>query len=330
MKTKLLFSMLVSQIVLSQTTITKAVNDPVANDVINNQQIIGTINNTPTGSGVSYNNSTVTGGPVVATNYVAPTATDISTYPGTTIKSTDGANISYFKQSSTKLELLAAVTSAGTINFNVNSAVVMQYPLAFGNTASNQAKGSFTSPTASGLLKGPVAINADASGTLIVGTKTYNNILRVKVTQNFNLYQSTDTTYLFSIGTMTGTTYQYYSSTSKFPVLTYSEGNISVPLLSINQNSSDATAQSFVFLGTKDFQFIEDFTIYPNPAQDFIKIKANDSNWISASIVTMEGRKIQDAKIVDNTIDVSMLNLGTYLLELKGKKENKSIKFIKN
>lgn len=330
MKSNLLFSLLFSQIVFAQTTITKAFNDPVVGNVVNNSQVVGTVNNTGTGAGVTYNNASLTGGPGVPMTYSTPTATEIASYPGSTIKSSDGANTSYYKQSATKLELTGTVSPAATINFNAQNAVIMTYPLVFGNTASNQAKGTFTSTAASGLMKGTVAINADANGTLVLGTNTYTNILRVKITQNFNLYQSTDTSYLFAIGTMTGTSYQYYSTISKFPLLSYSEGNVTVPLMSINQNSSEATAQSFTVLGTKDFKFVEDFIIYPNPAQDVIIVKGKENSGLNAMVYSEDGRLLKNTKLNDGKMDISTLKSGVYFLELQCKNTNKKLKFIKN
>ena len=330
MKLNLFLTLMASPCLLAQTTITKAFNDPVVGDVVNNQQVVGTVDNTASGAGVTYNNASLTGGAIVATTFSAPTSAEISSYPGTTIKSTDGVNTSFLKQSATKLELTAMVTSQGTINFNADNATAMSYPLAFGNSVNDQAKGTFTSSAANGLVKGNVLINADANGTLIIGSNTYTNILRVKTTQNFNLYQSTDTFYTFPVGTITGTTYQYYNGSSKFPLLSHLSGNISVPLLGINQSTTEAVAQGFTFLGTKDFQFVEDFMIYPNPAQDFIQIKTNTKESLMATIYSLEGRKIKSMPLKDGRVEITDLSPATYLLEVKGKTFNKTVKFIKN
>jgi hypothetical protein len=206
----------------------------------------------------------------------------------------------------------------------------MVYPMAFGNAVADNAKGTFTSTAASGLFKGTVNLNADANGTLIIGANTYTNILRVKVTQAFKLYQTSDTMYLFSIGDMNATSYQYYNATSKFPLLNHTDGSIIVPLASINQTTSEAVAQGFTFLGAQDFQFIEEVSIFPNPAQDFIKIQSKDNLFHTANIITMEGRVVNRMELKTNFVSVSDLQPGTYVLELLGKNTVKKLKFIKN
>ncbi|MBS1549214.1 MAG: T9SS type A sorting domain-containing protein [Bacteroidetes bacterium] len=330
MKINLFFTLTLGTLAMAQTTITKAFNDPVAGNTINNQQVVGTVNNTPSGAGVTYDNSTLTGGPTAATTYVTPSASEIVSYPGSTLKSTDGVNTTFFKQSATKLEITGMVTTQGTLNFNADNATAMSYPLAFGNTVNDNVKGTFTSTAASGLIKGTIAINADANGTLLLGGNTYTNILRVKITQNLNLYQSSDTFYTFPIGSITGTTYQYYNGSSKFPLLSFVTGNISVPLLSINQSTTEAVAQSFTFLGTKDIQFKEEVKVYPNPALDFIKIQDVEHIYNKVNIFSLDGKIVRSMDIRNNEIPVADLQTGTYLMEMIGKNTTKKIKFIKN
>lgn len=324
------FLFLVCPFAFSQTTITKAFNDPVVGDNVNNQQVTGTVNNTGSGANVTYDNSALTGGGIAVLSYSTPSAGDITSYPGTTIKSTDGTNSTYLKQSATTLEMTGAVISAGTLNFSADNATIMTYPLSYGNTSTDNAKGSFTTTLANGLLKGTVTVNADATGTLLLAANTYNNILRVKITQNFNLYQSSDTNYVFPIGTLTGTTYQYYNMQSKFPLLTYAEGNISVPLLGINQNSSDATAQAFTFLAANNFSSDKIISLYPNPAENFIYLKMlEETGKTSGTIYNMEGKLIKQVLLKNNVIDISDLSAGEYLLRIENKNIQQSMKFIK-
>ena len=329
MKINLLISLLLSQICFSQVTITKAFNDPVVGDVVNNKNVVGTVNNAGSGSGQTFDNSLLTAGTPIVTTFSTPTSAEITSYPGTTIKSSDGATTSFFKQSSSKLEITALITTEGTLSFAGDNATAIQYPFAFGNSVVDNAKGTFTSTTASGLIKGTVTITADASGTLIMSGNTYSNVLRVKTVQNFNLYQSSDTFYTFPIGTITGTSYQYYNASSKQPLLSSISGNISVPILSFNQSTNQAVAQSTAFLGTKDVQFVEDFVIYPNPAQNFIKLKGNIDNQLEVEIFSFEGKYLKKSLVKNELIDISNLTPGTYILKLIGKDVQRTIKFIK-
>lgn len=60
--------------------------------------------------------------------------------------------------------------------------------------------------------------------------------------------------------------------------------------------------------------------IYPNPAQDIIQIKNAPSESISAHIYTISGKLIQITP-VKNTIDISQLSIGTYLIKLMNSKD---------
>lgn len=331
MKKNLFFlQFLFTTLAFSQTTITKAFNDPIIGDVISNNQVTGTVDNSATGSGATFSNPSVTMGAAITNTYSAPTTAEITTFPGSTIKNNDGAGTTYFyKTSATQLEITGLINTDATLNFSADNAIALKYPTSFGNTFSDNARGTFTSTVASGLFKGTISSNADASGTLIIGTKTFTNVLRIKTVQNFNLHQSTDTMYLFPIGTITNTMYLYFDNIRKFPLLTYTEGNISVPLLSINQNSSGAQAQNFVFMGTDESSVKTSLKIYPNPTQDFIFVEGKHQ-FVFAEIYSADSRLIKTVEIRKNAIDVSDLSVGNYLLKLSTKDSvSETIFFIK-
>ena len=68
------------------------------------------------------------------------------------------------------------------------------------------------------------------------------------------------------------------------------------------------------------------FTIYPNPSQDLLKIDAHPSYTFNLRIYNAEGQQVMNIDSVDtkSTIDVSMLSKGAYLLVLEDKKGRKS------
>ncbi len=332
MKKSLLFiATIVATSVFSQVTLTKAFNDPIVGETVNNNVVTGTVDNSATGSGATFSNSSLTMGAAAATTYVAPTAAEIATFPNSTIKQNDGSGTSiFYKQSTTKLEITGLVTPDATLNFSVDNGTATAYPTTFGNSYTDNAKGTFTSTTASGLFSGTINSQANASGTLLIGPNTYTNVLRVKVVQNFNLHQSTDTMYLFPIGNITNTMYIYYNAANKFPLLTSTDGTVTIPLLSINQTNSSAVAQNFVFLGTNDeVIFKEDVRLYPNPTQDILNISGN-KKFSDAEIFSAEGRLLKSLKIDRNSIDVSFLTAGNHMIILKGKDvESQTLFFIK-
>ena len=74
---------------------------------------------------------------------------------------------------------------------------------------------------------------------------------------------------------------------------------------------------------------LSNFTVYPNPATNTINIKTN-FNIKEYSIYNITGQKVQAQELKNNTINISYLPMGIYLLQLHSKNRNNSIKLIKN
>lgn len=304
----------------AQTIITKAFNDPLVGDIVNNFVVNGTVDNSATGANTTFNNASLTQGAASQVTYIAPTPSEITTYPGSTIKMIDTGNSILYKASATKLEITGVITPDATLNFAADNGTFITYPASFGYTNSDTAKGTFTSTAASGLFKGTIVTTADASGTLNVGPKTYTNVLRIKSVQNFNLYQSTDVNYLIPIGTVVNTAYTYFDSVHKFPLLSSTNGTLNVPILSINQTTSGAQALNEVFLAVNDnLVKKQNFKIYPNPAQDFIQFQGETKSYSTAKVYSLDGKLVKTADIHSGKIQISDLPPAAYFIEVSGK-----------
>lgn len=321
-----------SGIYSAQTTITKAFNDPVTGETANYLSVTGTPDNSATGGGVTFNNASLAFGPASLTTYSTPTSTEITTFPGSTLKMVGSGNTVYYKQSASKLEITGLVTTDATLNLSANNGTFISYPAAFGYSETDQAQGTFSSTSASGLCKGTVTISADASGTLILASSTFTNVLRVKSVQNFNLHLPTDTSFLFPIGSIVNTSYSYYNSTYKFPLLTTIQTVINVPVAGINnQTTNAAQALNTLNLSTKDLGIQEKLMIYPNPAQEFIELKGGTGNYTTAKIYTLNGRLVKTSDAKSGKVQVSDLPSASYFIEVTGKddKNTETSKFIK-
>ncbi|MCT2407468.1 T9SS type A sorting domain-containing protein [Chryseobacterium antibioticum] len=331
MKTPLLFLLGISGALSAQITLTKAANDPLSGDTANNYTVTGTVNNSATGANVTFSNGSLTQGAASPTTYSIPSAAEITTFPGSTIKMSSGATTIFYKTSAAKLEITGVINPEATLNFSVDNGTYMNYPTAFGITQSDNARGNFTSSVANGLFSGTMGTLADAYGTLIISNKTYTNVLRVKFTQNFNLYSPFDVTFSNPIGTFTNTAYSYYDGNHRYALLTSTSGNISVPLLGINQSTSSAAALSETFLATANTTKKEDFVVYPNPAKDFIGFKGNTENYTTANIYSLDGKLIKTSDIQSGNVQISELPPASYFIEIKRKNSEtkKNTKFIK-
>lgn len=314
----------------AQTTITKAFNDPVVGETVNNVTVNGTVDNSATGAGVTFQNGSLTQGAAAATTNTAPTASDLIAFPGTTIKMNGLGNAVLYKQTATKLEITGLITPEATLNFSVNNGTAITYPAAFGYNEVDQAQGTFTSSAASGIFKGTITNTADAAGTLILGYQTYPNVLRLKSVQNLNLHQSNDILFLVPIGTVTNTTYTYYDNVRKFPILSYTSANISVPLLGINQTTTGAQALNEAFLNVTDSAPKTKMQIFPNPVGETINIKGDLSKYTTGKIFGTDGKLIKSSELRNAQIEVSDLSSAVYFLEISGKDaEVQTMKFIK-
>ncbi|WP_228428170.1 T9SS type A sorting domain-containing protein [Chryseobacterium oncorhynchi] len=265
------------------------------------------------------------------TSYLAPIASEITTFPGSNIKMIDGATTIFYKASSTKLEITGIVNPQATLNFTLDNGTYITYPTTYNTPQNDTAKGTFSSSVANGLFSGTLNTVADAYGTLMVGGHTYNNVLRVKFTQNFNLYSPIDLTYSNPIGTVTNTAYSYYDATHRYPLLSSTNGNITVTILGINQSTSSAQALSETFLAVNNVIKKQNLIVYPNPAQDFIGFKGNTENYSTAKIYSLDGKLIKTSDIKSGNISVSDLPPASYFIEVSGKdsEAKKNTKFIK-
>lgn len=326
MKKTLLLALAAFGLCSAQTTITKAFNDPVIGETVNNLIINGTVDNSATGNNVVFNNASLTQGAASPTVYSAPDAGEITTYPGSTIKMTGGGNTILFKQTASKLEITGLITPDATLNFAANNGTYISYPAAFGYTETDTAQGTFSSSAASGNFSGNINISADAAGTLIIGPNTYTNVLRIKSVQVFNL-----TVGPFPAGTITNTSYLYYSGTYKAPLLSYTSANINVPALNMNQTTTAAQALSVAFLGTGETVKKDRFRVYPNPVQDFIGFTGQTGDYSTAKIYSLDGKLIKTSDIQSGKVQVSELPASSYFIEFSGKDSAKkeSTKFIK-
>lgn len=331
MKKSILFLLGTSAMFSAQITLTKATHDPIVGDIVNYNTITGTVNNSATGANTTFSNGSLTQGAASQTTYSVPTSSEITTFPGSNIKMVDGTNTIYYKASTTKLEITGIINPQATLNFSVDNGTYNYYPTTYGPAQNDNAKGTFSSSVANGLFSGTLSTQADAYGTLIIGNQTYNNVLRVKYTQNFNLYSSFDIAYSNPIGSVTNTAYAYYDATHRYALLSSTSGNISVPLLGINQSTSSAQALSETFLSVSKVAKKQNLAIYPNPAQDFIGFKGDIENYSTAKIYSLDGKLIKTSDIKSGNIQISDLPPASYFIEVNGKntETKQNTKFIK-
>ncbi|PWN70021.1 T9SS C-terminal target domain-containing protein [Chryseobacterium phosphatilyticum] len=332
MKTSLFILLGTPAVFSAQITLTKATHDPVINDIVNNSIVTGTVDNSATGPNVTFSNGSLAQGASSQVTYSTPTATEIGNYPGSTIKMIDGTTTIFYKASATKLEITGIINPQVTLNFNQDNGTYIAYPTTYSLTAqSDTVQGLFSSSIANGLVKGTMAFQADAYGTLMVAGKTYNNVLRVKFTQNIGLYSPIDITFSNPLGTFTNTAYSYYDASHRYALLSSTSGTLSVPAFGINQTTATAQALNETFLAVGHVMKKANLSIYPNPAQDFIGFKGEVDNYSTAKIYSLDGKLVKTSEVKSGNVQISDLPPASYFIEVGGKNTEtaKTTKFIK-
>ena len=85
-------------------------------------------------------------------------------------------------------------------------------------------------------------------------------------------------------------------------------------------------------LNVTEQDFIKSISVYPNPISSTFTLKtsSNDLSGLSIQIFNVIGKKVYEEKgLKSNTINVSELNTGIYILKIMSETQQKTIKLIK-
>jgi PKD repeat protein len=112
------------------------------------------------------------------------------------------------------------------------------------------------------------------------------------------------------------------TATSQNPTITFNTaGTYEVSLIASNSNGASINLSTETIIVNSTAGITEnnnsDISIYPNPVNDFVYIKLNQSKINAIKITSILGAQI-DANLnkSNNTIDVTHLNAGTYFLSV--------------
>ncbi len=156
-------------------------------------------------------------------------------------------------------------------------------------------------PTAT--ITSPTSSQIFSAGTTSVDLEytTANSPTRVDIEVNGVITSNTGPTGPFNITTTDGETYNVW-------VLVFMDAvEVSDDFVTFSVESS---------LGI-DENKNENFNIYPNPTSlGFINIKSKNNETIKASVFDILGKQVIRSTIIDNTLDVSRLNAGIYIIRI--------------
>lgn len=300
--------------VKAQLTITKTANQPVVGDIVMDASYDSTTA-VPKSTGANQNWN--------FTSFTAGTFTEVMTY--TTVASTPAgslfptANIAVMRGSNeyeyynNQAGMISYKGMANTSNTSITTfsdeAVKLNWPTAFNNNNSDGFAGLEVTPTSTTNWNGVISYTASGSGTVTLPNgNVHTNCLQVKSVITLTMSGSNS-------ATMTMVNYEYYSSASRYPILTieyqaYSSGTVTNNDFNARVNTTALTS------GLGEQVNSNDVVVYPNPSSDNITIQL-PGNILAEKleIYDMNG-KLVVSKHNSNTLNVSSLTKGLYLLKI--------------
>ena len=107
--------------------------------------------------------------------------------------------------------------------------------------------------------------------------------------------------------------------------LIYTVGEIFVlPISDPNESSSGTIGAvsriEFFVTGLNELTILENVNAYPNPTSNSIFIETENEEFHTISIYDLNGRLIENKKVVNSQVDLTSLQTGTYLIRTNNQK----------
>ncbi len=317
----LAISTLTMSAAIAQPTLTQANSAPLVGETffMNSFEWDGT---EPTaGAGVVWNYSDIETGASIYTEYLEKEDADsYESYPDATLALTsDGLNYG-FNEYTSEAQIYHGVYAGGPgveIVYD-DPEVQMVYPMAFGTTNTDSFNGDFVSGGFTISRSGTTTLSAIGYGTLELPDATIENVLLVKMEQDYSdAYAGGTIQYDFVI-------YQFLRPGWHYPFLTFNVQVIDfgTPIYTGSFNSSESAS-------VKPESEVE-LSIYPNPVNDLLTIRSSNTEEVkSVSIYTLAGQLVYTEDTFVSNISTAELNAGMYYVEITTKNGTAIEKFVK-
>lgn len=218
--------------------------------------------------------------------------------------------------------------------------VKMKFPFSFGDSFKGPYQGTLTKNCSGGTISGFYAVEADGLGSLLLpGDVSYDNALRIKETKTYT--QTVD-----RIATdVEIVTYRWFINEHRYPILTlikktfnYAGGKSDVTTQAAYNDLMISRPGSSLALNSLAKEL--DYSAYPNPFSDIIKIRFTLSNesHTNLSLFTLNGQLIKElinARLQPGSHSQELmaketgLVMGTYLLKLNVDGIETSLKIVR-
>ena len=196
----------------------------------------------------------------------------------------------------------------------------LEFPLAFNDVFTDTYKGVSSVLMTEVRLSATATTTADAYGTLILPSGTFNNVLRVK-TEDTEIDSIFLKGMFISVTITNRTQYHWFATDSKGPLFSMEVSDCS--------GTSDTTCYyTMQGSGTNEMglPFISNMSVYPNPAAEELQVEfvTDGSTTVRLSLVNQIGQEMLGRTIdagvpgtIMETIDVRGLPAGLYFASLR-------------
>jgi len=239
----------------------------------------------------------------------------------------------YYKSNPNSRELLAsAMYEPGGSVFSkyLSPYTDLQFPLAYGGSFNFQTEMLMYWITMGYYVmrdSGHVTVEADAWGSITTPEGSYPNVLRLKTTSVIHSWYRYDIgepwTYL---GEFTDISYTWYTANIKVPVLTIMEFQFDKGGKGMYAVHYLADYESTTGVESPDEKT---FSMYPNPAKNFIHIVSGDDFWADEIIIyDQQGKEALRKHPGNGSLDLSALKPGIYFVNLISKQTTLTRKLV--
>lgn len=169
-------------------------------------------------------------------------------------------------------------------------------------------------------------VKFDGYGTLKLPSVTLHNVSRIGYFSFMDVHCGSST------ATAGATVYCYYLPNVNYPVAQ------SIDKFQPRFHNPTIVTKEFIYqnsisLGIKEDDFSSAVSVYPNPTNDYLNVQLNKvCKKINCTIKDIYGNTILTTHVLDNNInekiDISILQNGTYLIEINSDKSSITKKFI--
>jgi len=275
-----------------------------------------------TGTGVTWNYSTLLGEfPTTIPNVVVDAAgtTYDANYPSADYNDdlSSGASI-YFSNTPDSVISYGYVFTANAddiiVMHNVDPLKSLEFPMSVGDTYIDYIEGEVEITIYIFPTTGSATITCDGFGTLIVGTTTHNNVIRVKLVEAIDA----SITFPFPVsGTITRTVYSYFTlATDKQAIFVHATIDVTSDVLNDNYTAVYYSGTPIGYLGAEENEVVE-FSVFPNPSNNLTTI-TTDGTTDQINVINALGQVVYSIVKPKSTetVDVSKFEAGVYIISI--------------